>query len=317
MSEFILGVDIGGTSIRFCIYNVAQDCVEGSLVKRTFIHLEHAAAEVEANLFQPIDQIVQSYETAGIRLRAIGVSSAALFDRKHGVITVWPNNPLWNGFPLRTCLEQRYHVNVYMEDDSNCAALGEQWKGRGARLHSFIYITLSTGISCGIITDDQLYPGKHGWAGEIGHIAMLENGPTCVCGKKGCLQALASGPAIVSAYCEQSGIDPALISLEELAKRASANDIAALEAFRKAGHYVARMIEILVAVLDIDSIVIGGGVLKAGEFYKAILEEATDNLLGNTRKVDILFSELQDLNGIYGAVKLCMDKDININHYQD
>src|SRR5690606_15913905 len=109
-----------------------------------------------------------------------------------GNIIRWPNHPRWNGFELKSFLENEFQVAVMLEDDANTAALGEFCFLQAHDISNMAFITVSTGIGCGLIVNKQLYTGDNGWAGEIGHIQLDPNGPECTCGKKGCLQALAS-----------------------------------------------------------------------------------------------------------------------------
>jgi glucokinase len=307
MGEFCVGIDIGGTSIRFCVYDADKKYVTEPILKKRFMRLGDAKEEIEKNICEAMDNIISDHKAYGMTLRSIGISLAALFERSSGNITLWPNNQVWNGFPFRSYLEDRYKVRILLEDDSNCAALGEQWKGEGVNKSSFVYITISTGISCGIIINKKLYYGVNGWAGEIGHISLKDDGPECVCGKVGCFQALASGPAIVSLYRENTGSDKSITSVEDIARYALNDDTIALKAFQEAAFYIAKMIGMLVAILDIDTIILGGGVIKTGKFFKDFIMEYIKKIYGANRKIEILFSELHDINGIYGALKLCID----------
>lgn len=306
MNSYIIGVDIGGTSERFVIYDIKKKEFS-TIIKNDFVHTGDAVTEVDKNLCWAIDSIIEEMTESGMELLGIGISTAALFDRQTGQVTIWPNNRTWDNFPLKEYLFKRYHVNIFMEDDSNCAALGEYWELNDAKINSLIYITISTGISCGIILNHSLYIGQHGWAGEIGHICVQEQGVKCVCGKVGCLQAFASGPAIVASYCETSQSKQGEYTLSEIGALAQNGDQNAIYAFKIAANYIAQMIEVLSIILDISDFVLGGGVLNTGSI---LIDEIERNVFrrleGSNRKIKLMYSKLKDKNGLVGAVKLCL-----------
>lgn len=306
MNEFLIGIDIGATSIRFIAYIIREDKFF-QYKKIRFIRIGEPQAEVEENLCHAIDEILSKNISEGMELVGIGISTAALFYRDTGQIKTWPNNHVWDSFPLKDYLRKRYGVEIYLEDDSNCAALGEYWKGKGKGFKSFIYITISTGISCGIILNEALYIGTHGWAGEIGHIIVKKNGPNCTCGKKGCLQAIASGPGIQANYAINNKDAFNKYSLPQIAELARKGEDNAKQVFEAAGHHIAKMMGIMLMIFDIPNFILGGGVIKVGGVLTNMIEENINQcLVGMNRDINISYSDLQDINGLYGAVKLCL-----------
>ncbi len=139
-----------------------------------------------------------------MRVRAIGVAVPGPLDPVTGVVSFTANIPDWENFPLKDKLEAHFNVPAAVGNDANMAALGEWKYGAGIGHQNLIYITISTGIGSGIISDGRLLLGHRGLAGELGHITVIpENGPMCGCGKRGHLEAVASGTGIARYVAEQ------------------------------------------------------------------------------------------------------------------
>lgn len=308
LDRFYLGLDIGGTNVRIACYDVTKKIILG-LTRVPFQKFGTALAEVETNVIGLINQAVKSHDFNLSGLQGVGISLAALFDRKTGTITSWPNNRLWDQFPFREYLTQSLKVPVVMEDDANSAGFGEYLAGAGKGFEHFAYITVSTGIGCGLVLDGRLFTGVNGWAGEIGHIPIMAEGPPCKCGKRGCLQSLASGPALLERGWElarQEGISPErLTDLRDLVCLAQEGTGWALQVFEEAGNYLAGMIIYLVMTLDLPLIVLGGGVSQAGPLIFDPIRKTVDSFFsGSGRKVQVKTCQLGDDNGVIGALNL-------------
>jgi glucokinase len=306
-SNILLGIDIGGTSAKCLLWDPAAGRFS-SLNKRLMVRCATAGEEVQKNVTDLILEtlLINGYSETSIS--GIGLSSAALFDRQTGQIVNWPNNPLWNGFPIRQCLEERFDTCVVMEDDANACTIAESVYGAGKGSPNMIYITVSSGIGCGIILNGSLYTGVNGWAGELGHIRLLQGDTVCVCGRKGCLQSMASGRAL---YKKAVGINqeqavPALLQdMEDVVRLAREGVPWAVCLFDEAGSYVAQAIECLVMLLDIDTFVVGGGVTKAGDLFMQPLRDHLQQLLQvSGRTVRVENSLLEDAGCAMGAMYL-------------
>lgn len=293
--EFCIAMDIGGTSVRSVPYCLESERALQSIQKHCFQKNGNVEQEVTDNIFCYIDEYIILYGEA-YRLRYISISLAAQFNRETGEIIAWPNHQRWNGLKLKEKLKKRYEVEVLLEDDANCGALGECWKGEGNLLKSFVYITVSTGIGCGIILDRKIYLGNNGWAGEIGHIKIAESERKCVCGKNGCLQAIASGPAIVSGYNSQTG--SAYETLEEL-HLMHQNENIYNQCFAEAAMGLVRTIGAINALLDIDDFIIGGGVIEVDEMRCAIKNNISPC-------IKIYYTKLKGINCLIGAIWKCL-----------
>lgn len=313
MKQFYIGLDLGGTYLR------AVACDKGGfslsdIKKEPLVRKENLNSEIEENLIKLIDCVCIEQKKEGKELAGIGISMAALFNRNTGTITNWPNNKKWDGFPIGKCLMERYLVPIVMEDDANAAVLGEQLAGAGRGLSNFIYVTISTGIGSGILMNNSILTGCHGWAGELGHIRVSDENVTCTCGAKGCLQAIASGPAILKSfektkayetYCQESDIN-----LEVVVALAEQGVKEAVDVYCTAGRYIGSTLANLIILLDIPSIILGGGVMNAGKLIMEPIMEGLQNSLQNKRNARIVCSSLNDKNGVIGALAL-IDKYVN------
>ncbi|MHB1392550.1 MAG: ROK family protein [Clostridia bacterium] len=308
MSNFFIGLDIGGTNIRIASIDKENKKV-GSIQKVSFIRLKTAQEEVDKNVCEQIKHYV---EENGLKLKdmeGIGISSAPMFNRENGEIILWPNNQLWNNYPLKKYLYEAFKVQVIIEDDANSAALGEFYFGAGRGYENFAYITVSTGIGCGLIIGGSLYTGKNGGAGEIGHVKVCENGTQCKCGMTGCLQAVASGPALLEKsrwLAKQNNFDPnSICDLDKVVELAHKGSTWAHEVFDEAGAYLANAIANIMMLLDIPLVIIGGGVVQAGDLIiepiKLSLYPYSQRL---NRNIEIKPAALMGDNGLLGALSL-------------
>lgn len=309
MNQYYIGIDLGGTNVRIIAAKKGKNKIL-AYRKERFQKSESGEEEFVLNLVYLVQDVVTELEAKGESMKGIGIALAALFDRKTGVITKWPNNQKWNGLELRSRLEEYFHVPVIMEDDANAAAIGEQAAGAGIGYHDLAYITVSTGIGCGIIVNDTILTGCNGWAGELGHIKVTDDKVKCMCGAVGCLQAVASGPGILKEYMERSRSQKQKFGLEQVVQLADKGDPVAIDSFRKAGKYIGNAIANVAMLLDIPLFILGGGVLNAGEVIMKPIEEAVNQSLQQKRSIQLVVTKNSDRNGLYGAVSL-IDQFVN------
>lgn len=307
MEKFYVGIDLGGTSVRIASCDGhSQDISQ--ICKKDVVRRESPVEEIEETLIPLIDDICERKKHEGKRIDGIGIAMAALFERDTGVITNWPNNSKYKNFAIRQYFQNRYGVPVVLEDDANAAALGEQFCGAGRTYSDLIYVTVGTGIGSGIIINNTLVTGVHGWAGELGHIRVVGENAQCTCGAKGCLQALACGPVIFrevqkTNFYKQSE-KPSELTLQKCVAYARQGNEELRQIFCRAGNYIGGALANLVILLDIPLIIVGGGVAQAGEILLGPIRDAAARSLGNRRDICIVPSNLNDKNGVIGALVL-------------
>src|SRR6476646_2032003 len=193
---FIIGVDIGGSKVAAGLVTPG-----GEIRHRTRVPMvaNHGPASGLAAVATAIDQVcakAAGAEGCNGPLRGIGMCCPGPLDPGTGVIVNPPNLPCWRNFPLADEISERYRVPVKVDNDANAAALAEVLWGAGRGYRNVFFTILGTGIGTGIVFDGRIYHGRTGAAGEGGHVSIDYRGPLCGCGKPGCIEAFAAGPAI-------------------------------------------------------------------------------------------------------------------------
>ena len=289
-----LGLDLGGTNLKLAV--LERSGHEGEppvpLVHDTVpTHAERGPGGVAA--------VMVETGLAAMRLHGpietIGVGVPGLFDRETGVIRLFPNFPgPWTGFPLRERLETGLGRPVAFLNDARAYTLAESRLGAGRGAGTMALVTLGTGVGGGLIIGGKLHLGT-GTAGEIGHQTVLEDGPLCGCGNRGCVEALAQARAL-TAFSGKA-------TVEEIFAGAAAGDERCLATIERAARYLGIAIANVVNVLAPDRVVIGGGIAAAGE---AILAPVRSSVLEHARmlppeRIEIVLAELGPQAGAIGA----------------
>jgi glucokinase-like ROK family protein len=245
---------------------------------------------------------------------AIGVGVPGPVEQASARLTVPPIMPGWDQFPIREAFAGEYAVPVFVDNDVNIMALGEHWGGVAKSIDDMIFVKIATGIGSGIIVGGRLHRGAQGCAGDFGHICVDPEGPLCLCGNTGCLEAMAAAPAIVleAEKCAREGESPPLmavlqekgqLSMKDVGEAARRGDYCALMVIRKSGRLIGQTLASAVNVLNPSIIVIGGGVSRLGNALLAEIRSAVyqRSLPLATRNLPIVMSELDDVAGVVGA----------------
>ncbi len=312
MKDRIIGVDLGGTQIRAALFDArAQILAQTAQETRAPQGAEAVFARIAASIRAIADEWA--------RVQGIGVGAPGPLDPWRGIILQAPNLPKLNDFPLRARLEKEFAAPAFVGNDANVAALAEHRYGAGRGHSDMIYITISTGIGGGIICNNQLLLGARGFAGEVGHQILDPNGPPCNCGNTGCLEALASGPAIERAARDAlaQGRDSKLRALSEgdlekisgalITRAAQEGDALALEIYARAGHFIGAGLVNLLHIFDTQLFILGGSVAKhAWEFLYPTLRATFDKSALRSMRggVGIVPAQLGDDVGLIGAMTL-------------
>ena len=249
---------------------------------------------------------------------AIGVSFGGPVKGAEGLVLLSHHVPGWENVPLRERLEARFGAPAAVDNDANVAALGEWRFGAGQGCRSLLYVTVSTGIGGGWILDGRICHGADSLAGEIGHMTVQPGGPVCTCGRRGCLEAVAAGPAIARRAREHLedtpqtgeilrelvGGDVGAVTAKHVSQAAEAGDELAQQVLEEAAHWSGFGIGCAMALMNPERVVVGGGVAKSGErYFEAVRAAARANVLTGTR-VDIVPAALGDDAPLWGAIAL-------------
>ena len=280
MKKHVVGIDIGGTKLA----TVVADSTGRILNKVRRPTLAERGPEYALQLLS--DMVRETVELAGLAptaISAIGVSCGGPLDTKTGIVYSPPNLPGWDALPLKAKLESEFQIPVTVENDANASALAEYRFGGGRGYNAVLYMTMSTGIGGGIVLDGQIYHGANDSAGEVGHQILLPDGPPCGCGKRGCLEALCSGPAIARRaqaaiqkhLTDKSASPAALLNLangcpeavrsEHVLEAARHRDAFALQLVEETAYYMGWGIANLVNILNPDIVLLGTIAIAAGD----------------------------------------------------
>ena len=277
-TKYIVGVDLGGTNI--VVGAMPEDGNKQLAVRHASTHAELGAEAVVHRIATMVAEVIAEV-TASEKAReddflGVGVGAPGPLDRERGVVVVAPNLG-WRDFPLRDSISERTGLPVALDNDANCATIGEWWKGAAQGAKNVVGITIGTGIGGGIIMNGVLYHGSSDVAGEIGHTTIDSTGRYCRCGNYGCLEAYASGPAIAARAREALERDEVSTlrrmvdgHLDELTAAtvyaaAHAGDALALEVVRDTARFLGTGVGNMLNILNPDVVVITGGVTQAGE----------------------------------------------------
>ena len=244
MSE-IIGVDIGGTKVAAGLVDSA-----GNILRKVRVPM-NATGDAAAG-FAAVREAIAGLMSAEVR--GIGMCSPGPLDYRTGVVIKPPNLPCWRDFPLAAETERAFGVPARVDNDANAAGLAEARWGAGVGHRLVFYATLGTGVGSGFVIDGAIYHGRTGNAAEGGHVSIDYRGPVCGCGKPGCIEALASGPAIA----RRAGMARA----EDVGEAFRAGDASAKAVLAETTELLAAWLGNVVDLLDPDVIVVGGGVAE-------------------------------------------------------
>jgi glucokinase len=281
MANFSIGVDLGGTNLR-----IAAVDEHGSLMEKVTLGTKTILGrdQVLNDMCSTIQQTSAKYQASGTLL-GLGIGVPGIIDIKTGMMRESPNLPGWADYPVRAEIEKRLRAPVILENDANCAALGEKWLGAGRHVGDMLMLTLGTGVGGGVILNGKIWHGMTGMAGEFGHMTVEPEGQACGCGNRGCLEQYASATAVVRMAREAITTGQALglakaassdveFSAKEVYNLAIQGDEGARRIFRRAGRALGISLATLINGLNLEMYVIGGGVSSAWEaFSPSIFEE--------------------------------------------
>ncbi len=313
--DLVIGVDLGGTNVNSAVVDDG-----GRITHRAWrsISGSRTAGEVIDRLVACVEMTMDS--CGRDRVAGVGVGTPGLIPEKSGTVVYAPNVPEWEDLPLEAILRERLGLPVTIENDANAAAIGEHWVGGAAGKANVVCITLGTGVGGAIIMNNEVWRGSNGAGGEIGHITVVENGRMCGCGAPGCLEAYASATAIAeqareqlqdgrkSLLTEMAGDNPERIDAAMVARAAARGDDMARQVMHRSATLLGMAVSSLTNLLNPELIVIGGGVIKAGDliFDPIRAEVARRAYKWSASILRIVPAELGDDAGIIGAARHLM-----------
>lgn len=304
--QAVLGIDLGGTKIA------------AALIDQNYQILweDKIPTEASSGVEGVVSRMVELFKRASAhaKIEAIGLGIPGPLDLRKGLVIKAPNLG-WQNVPITAMMEKATGVKIYLENDANVAALGEQVFGVGKGVSDLIYITVSTGIGGGFVVNNRLIQGRDGGAGEIGHIIVEDDGPQCGCGQHGCLETVASGTAIArmmkerlsqgakSTALEMAGGDIEKVDTVMIAKAAQAGDALAKEVIAIAVEHLGKAVATMVTLFNPGMIIIGGGVANIGDLLFEPVKAAVNarTFAAFATDLPIVPAALEGRAGVLGA----------------
>ncbi len=307
-----IGIDVGGTKVLGGVVTEAGEVLKTSR--------RDTPREGGSALTQTIADVAREL-AAEFDISAVGLSAAGFVSSDRKTMLATPNIAGWNGVQLDAELTSLINLPVVLENDANAAAWGERTFGAGKGKQNMLMVTVGTGVGGGIIVNGQLLRGAFGVAAEIGHLRVLPEGHLCGCGARGCFEQYASGNALLRHAREAIAASPDLArnllargdgTLEGLTGRAITEaaregDQVAISAFNTTAQWLGAGIASLAVILDPECVVIGGGVVDAGEILLAPTRAAMERYMpfaGKHPYPEIIPATLGNEAGLVGAANL-------------
>ncbi len=330
---YVAGVDLGTVNLRICITDFNGTVVAGREVPSEMFR---GRTEVLARAFALLRELLTQAGVGEGLLKGIGIGFSGVIDVARGMILSYPRPgqiEQWKNTPLRSMAEQEFGIPVLLEDSVRTIATMERLHGKGRNYQNFVYVDVGVGVGAAIFIDGRLYRGHGGSAGEFGHMTVDEDGPLCCCGSSGCLEAVASGAAIIegvktalrrgvpSRMTERDDFSIDTITLEMIAEAAALDDSLACRALSEAAAHIGAAAADLVNLLNPASIIFGGALFRAApEMLISSIRSAIRHraMAKSVSDVVIQSSPLTEVAGAHGAARLiatqlveCMYLDSN------
>jgi glucokinase len=316
--NIFVGVDVGGTKVAAGLVNAQGEILSSS--RQPMVADGDAAAGLNS-VTSAIDALFVANPEAQETIRGIGICAPGPLDPKTGVVINPPNLKCWRNFRLADEMARRYRVPVKVDNDGNAAALAETLWGAGQGFKNVFYACIGTGIGTGIIFDGRIYHGRTGAAAEGGHVSIDYHGPVCGCGKRGCIEVLASGTAIARRAREKLAAEPARgsalrnladgksesVTSEMVGRAHAAGDPLATEILVETVELLAVWLGNIVDLLEPEVMIIGGGVAALlSPFFNELRDRMARHCV-NTRYAEIpLVPAYYGVDsGIAGGAALC------------
>ena len=318
MNKKLIGVDLGGTTIKFAILT-DQGEIQQKWSLRTNILDE--GSHIVPDIIESINHHIDLYKMDRSQFIGIGMGTPGTVNREEGTV-IGAYNLNWKTLqPVKEQIEKVTGLKFALDNDANCAGLGERWKGAGHEGDDVVFITLGTGVGGGIIANGKLVHGVNGAGGEVGHIIVEPNGYECTCGNHGCLEQYASATGIVhlaqdaaEEYEGNSRLKAMIDNGDEITAKivfdlAKENDFLANEVVKKVAYYLGLACANISNTLNPETVVIGGGVSAAGEFLLKRVQQNFQKFAFPTVRTStqLKLAQLGNDAGVIGAASLALD----------
>jgi len=321
---YVVGIDMGATHLGMVVTDFSAHVLEEG-------EFPFSINDGPNTCLPKVDSILQELlKRSGIsmrQVRAIGIGVPGPVVVEAGAVAAPPIMPGWDGYPIRSTLEDLWGLPVSLGNDAEFGALGEWASGAGRGTRNLVYIKVGSGVGAGLLLDGNIYRGTTGCAGEIGHIAIMESGPICTCGNRGCLEAVAGGWAIARQAREAvksgkrtqlSTFDIDTITAREVAVAARLGDLVAQQIVTEAGSHLGVAVASLVNLVNPSMVVVGGGVAQIGDLLlepvrKAVRERSLRSAAQAVRiNAAVLGRRSTSVGAVVQAINITLDQLVDV-----
>jgi glucokinase len=315
-APLVLALDVGGTKLAAGV--VAAD---GDVLGRLMAPALRDEGP-DSMITRQLDLGVRAVAEAGVdwsQIRAVGIACGGPLDPEAGIIQSPPNLPGWDDVPLVSIVSNALDRPAFVDNDATAGALAEWWfgAGRSRGVRHLVYLTISTGVGGGLILDGRVYRGAAGNAGELGHLTVDYLGRQCGCGRRGCLEAYASGTNIAARAVEAmaGGESSSLgtlssVTARDVSEAAAAGDPLAVRIWDETTAILGSAVANILDVFNPELVVLGGGVTRSGERLLSPVREAAlaQAMPPAARSAEIVLAELGDLHGVVSAAAVAIER---------
>jgi glucokinase len=298
--KFIIGIDLGGTNLKIALLDFKyRFLAKRTLNTRTFKSKNLLIKAIAGSA----EQIIRDNQLNKDQILGIGLGLPGPIDARRGIVHFLPNIKGWKEVRLKAILRKMLGLSVFLDNDAKLMALAEYELGAARKTSCAVCLTLGTGVGGAIIVEGELLRGVGNAAGEIGHLPLNEQGPSCACGGRGCLEAYIGNQRILA--CASKSYRRK-VSLEELSTLAGQHEPRALRIWSETGRHLGVALAAVTNLLNPDCIVIGGGVAGAGKILFATLKRvvAERAMSVQARAVKIVKAKMGQDAGMIGAAIL-------------
>ncbi len=286
---YVIGIDIGGSKVAAAVVEKSGRVL---FFSKDWVKSEVFSEDLLKLVFKAIGKKIKQAKDKKLKIVGIGIGSPGPLDVEKGIIIDTPNLP-WQNLPLKDLVKKEFSLPMSLDNDANCALLGEVWLGAARDCKDVVMLTLGTGIGGALMANGKIIHTKKGSA-ELGHVIIDPAGPIGNCGQRGCIESLISGVALE----KQAGI-----STYELFDEIEKGNKKYLKIIKKAAEYLNLALKKFDQEFEVERIILGGGMIKAKPYQKFLFDHLPANL-----KPKVKIAKLGEKAGVLGAAKLVFDK---------
>jgi predicted NBD/HSP70 family sugar kinase len=298
----VVGIDFGHSHVQVAVADIAHNVLAERRADVDVSHDSRTALDTAARM---VDEVLKEARVERRSVIAAGMGIPGPVDRGRGTAGSASILPGWTGLRIESEMQQRLGMPVEIENDANLGALAEMTWGAGRECSNFAYIKAATGIGAGLVIDGRLLRGASGTAGEIGHTTLDESGALCYCGNRGCLETVASGPAIIGLV---SSGHPETLTLGQVIELAAGGDVRCRRAISDAGREIGVAVAGLCNLINPERVIVGGLLSRAGDLLLQPIREAIRRhaVFAAAERVEVVAAAFVERAELLGSLALAL-----------